>query len=89
MESACGRGRSRGDFDADAITSNVFEMQWPPGSGEMRTFPEVDRAAWFSVADARIKLLSGQRPLLDRLEDLLAGADAGDLPTRSEEDASP
>lgn len=59
----------RGDIDATATTSNVFEMEWPPRSGEQRAFPEVDKAAWFSMDEARIKLLAGQLPLLERLED--------------------
>ena len=57
----------RGDFDAGATTSNVFEMEWPPRSDEHRTFPEVDKAAWFSLDEARTKILAGQLPLLDRL----------------------
>jgi predicted NUDIX family NTP pyrophosphohydrolase len=43
-------------------------MEWPPGSGRRQRFPEVDRAAWFTVAEARTKLLAGQLPLLERLE---------------------
>src|ERR1700733_9026231 len=50
----------RGDIDARATTSNMFEMEWPPRSGERRSFPEVDRAEWFSLDDARIKLVAGQ-----------------------------
>jgi predicted NUDIX family NTP pyrophosphohydrolase len=57
-----------GDLDATATTSNTFEMEWPPRSGVHGTFPEVDRAAWFSLDEARTKLLAGQLPLLDRLE---------------------
>jgi predicted NUDIX family NTP pyrophosphohydrolase len=55
------------DFDADHITSNTFEMEWPPKSGTIAEFPEVDRAAWFAVAEARTKLLPGQIGFLDRL----------------------
>jgi predicted NUDIX family NTP pyrophosphohydrolase len=55
------------DFDADHITSNTFEMEWPPKSGTITEFPEVDRAAWFGVPDARTKLLPGQIGFLDRL----------------------
>jgi predicted NUDIX family NTP pyrophosphohydrolase len=73
----------RGDFDADTVVSNTFELQWPPGSGEVRTFPEVDRAAWFSLDDARVKLLSGQRPLLARLRELLEHPGSGDPSARS------
>lgn len=60
----------RGDIDAPATTSNVFEMEWPPRSGERQTFPEVDKAAWFSLDQARLKLLAGQLPLLERLESI-------------------
>ena len=56
-----------GDLDAGTVVSNTFDMEWPRGSGVVRSFPEVDRAAWFSVDEARVKLLEGQRPLLDRL----------------------
>jgi predicted NUDIX family NTP pyrophosphohydrolase len=59
-----------GDFDATVVRSNVFEMEWPPRSGRRRTFPEVDRAGWFSPGEARRKLLPGQRPLIDQLERL-------------------
>jgi predicted NUDIX family NTP pyrophosphohydrolase len=60
-----------GDIDARATTSNTFEMEWPPRSGEKRAFPEVDKAAWFSLDEARRKLLAGQLPLLERLESAL------------------
>ena len=56
-----------GDVDADAIRSNTFTMQWPPRSGQMREFPEVDRAAWFALPEARERILPAQAPLLDRL----------------------
>jgi predicted NUDIX family NTP pyrophosphohydrolase len=56
-----------GDLDADAIVSNEFEMQWPPRSGRLQSFPEVDRAAWFGLEAARPKLVAGQAELLDRL----------------------
>jgi predicted NUDIX family NTP pyrophosphohydrolase len=55
------------DFDTEALRSNTFEMEWPPRSGRIRSFPEVDRAAWFTLPVAREKILAGQRPLLDRL----------------------
>ncbi|TCL71097.1 NUDIX domain-containing protein [Rhizobium sp. BK251] len=60
----------QGDFDASAIKSNMFEMEWPPHSGKLQPFPEVDRAGWFSLADARRKIIAGQAPFLDRLEQL-------------------
>ena len=56
-----------GDVDADAITSNTFTLEWPPRSGSMREFPEVDRAGWFGLDEAREKLNPAQAPLLDRL----------------------
>jgi predicted NUDIX family NTP pyrophosphohydrolase len=57
-----------GDFDAATLRSNTFETEWPPRSGRMNTYPEVDRAAWFDLANARVKILEAQSPLLDRLE---------------------
>ncbi|MCQ4361166.1 NUDIX domain-containing protein [Mycobacterium gordonae] len=56
-----------GDLDITDASSNTFEMEWPRGSGRMREFPEVDRVGWFAVAQARAKLLKGQRVFLDRL----------------------
>jgi predicted NUDIX family NTP pyrophosphohydrolase len=60
-----------GDLDVESVSSNEFEMEWPPRSGEYRSFPEVDRAAWLPVALARHKLLAGQVGFLDRLLELL------------------
>jgi predicted NUDIX family NTP pyrophosphohydrolase len=60
-----------GDADANTITSNTFTLEWPPRSGRQATFPEVDRAAWFSLPQAREKILKGQLPLLDQLEEML------------------
>lgn len=57
-----------GDFDPAGLSSNSFELEWPPRSGRMRAFPEVDRAAWFTPGEARAKLLAGQRPLVEQLE---------------------
>ena len=57
----------RGDLDLNDAHSNSFELEWPKGSGRVQTFPEVDRVGWFAVAQARTKLLKGQRPFLDRL----------------------
>jgi predicted NUDIX family NTP pyrophosphohydrolase len=61
-----------GDLDADTIASNTFELEWPPRSGRRQAFPEVDRAAWFALDEARVRILDGQRPLLDALERALA-----------------
>ena len=66
-----------GDFDAAAIASNTFDMEWPPRSGRMQSFPEVDRAAWFSLTEARQKILAGQVPLLEQLEKLLGPGGGG------------
>lgn len=60
-----------GDLDITDAQSNTFELEWPPRSGKLQEFPEVDRVGWFTVAHARTKLLAGQRPLLDRLLDHL------------------
>ena len=60
-----------GDFDPATLVSNSFETEWPPRSGRKRSFPEVDRAAWFSPAEARQKIITGQRPLVDRLVELV------------------
>jgi len=57
----------RGDLDITEARSNTFELEWPRGSGRMREFPEVDRIGWFAVAQARTKLLKGQRAFLDLL----------------------
>ncbi|HEY0125811.1 MAG TPA: NUDIX domain-containing protein [Blastococcus sp.] len=63
-----------GDLDAAASRSNTFRLEWPPRSGRLQEFPEIDRAAWFGLPEARTKLLTGQVPFLDRLQqDVLAG----------------
>ena len=56
-----------GEFDPAAINSNTFEMEWPPRSGKMTTFPEADKAAWFGIDEARRRILPAQAPLLDAL----------------------
>ena len=60
-----------GDLDADAIVSETFEMEWPPRSGRTQTYPEIDRACWFAIYEARDKMLASQIPLLDELEALI------------------
>lgn len=60
-----------GDFDVAGLASNTFEMEWPPRSGRMQSFPEVDRAEWVGVELARTKLHKGQVPFVDRLLDAL------------------
>lgn len=61
-----------GDFDAASLKSNTFVMQWPPRSGRQAEFPELDRAAWFDTETARRKLVKGQVPFLEVLEETLA-----------------
>jgi predicted NUDIX family NTP pyrophosphohydrolase len=63
-----------GDLDADAITSNTFEIEWPPRSGQRQSFPEVDRAGWFSLEAAREKLNGPQGAFLDRLREAVTEA---------------
>jgi len=60
-----------GDIDASAIHSNNFSIEWPAGSGRVQEFPEVDRAGWFDLSMARTKLLKGQVPLLEQLQQSL------------------
>ena len=63
-----------GDFDPATLTSNHFEMEWPPNSGQMQSFPEVDRAAVVHADEAaRQKILPGQAPFIDRLLERLPG----------------
>ena len=66
-----------GDCDPGSIRSNTFTMEWPPRSGRMAEFPEIDRAGWFTLEEARRRILGGQRPLLDELEGLLGRPAAG------------
>lgn len=53
-----------GDADPDSITSNTFELEWPPASGRYQSFPEVDRAAWFDLEEAERRIVPAQVPLL-------------------------
>ncbi len=63
-----------GDCDADAIRSNLFSMEWPPRSGKMQEFPEVDRAAWFTLEAASSKIHAAQRAFLARLVEIVGGS---------------
>lgn len=74
----------QGDFDVTTVVSNHFEMEWPKGSGVMRSFPEVDRAEWFDAATARVKLLKGQVPFIDRLASVLTERGESFSETRQE-----
>ena len=60
----------RADFDPAHLRSNTFSLEWPPRSGRVQTFPEIDRAAWFPLDEARTKILRGQVGFLDRLSGL-------------------
>jgi predicted NUDIX family NTP pyrophosphohydrolase len=61
-----------GDLDPATARSNTYEMEWPPRSGTVRTFPEIDRVAWFDLDEARRRLKPAQVPFLDRLQAALA-----------------
>lgn len=58
---------AEGDFDTAALASLSFAMEWPPRSGKMQHFPEVEEARWFPLAEARSAMLASQRPMLDAL----------------------
>ncbi len=62
------------DLDPSTVTPGTFRLEWPPRSGRMQQFPEIDRVAWFGLEDAGHRLIAGQQPLLDRLAEF-----AGDL----------
>lgn len=79
-----GRGKKQvlvwaleGDLDPEQVVPGTFEMEWPPRSGQLREFPEIDRAEWFDLATAHEKLGKGQRPFLQRLAEHLDGVRAG------------
>ena len=63
-----------GDFDPLTLVSNEFELEWPPRSGKMKRFPELDRIAWMPLPEAKQRILQSQSPLLGALELLLAAA---------------
>jgi predicted NUDIX family NTP pyrophosphohydrolase len=66
-----------GDLDPAAAVPGTFDLEWPPRSGRIQQFPELDRVAWFTLPAAGPKLVAYQRPFLDRLADHLAGHPAG------------
>ncbi|MGV9853875.1 NUDIX domain-containing protein [Streptomyces sp. NPDC003442] len=68
----------RGELDPAGITPGTFAMEWPKGSGRMREFPEIDRVAWFGPDEARRKMVTKQRVFLDRLAELLQGAEGAE-----------
>jgi len=59
------------EFDVATLTSIAFELEWPPKSGKLRAFPEVDTARWFTLDEARTEILPSQQPFLDRLAEVL------------------
>jgi predicted NUDIX family NTP pyrophosphohydrolase len=61
-----------GDFDAASLRSNMFSMEWPPRSGKTAEFPEVDRAGWFDLDEALVKVTKGQRPIISAFAAKLA-----------------
>jgi predicted NUDIX family NTP pyrophosphohydrolase len=63
-----------GDLDVSRVRSNTFSMEWPPRSRKFRRFPEVDRAEWFPIAEAKKRILQSQRLLLEQLEGLMHGS---------------
>lgn len=65
------------DFDPAQLRSNMFEMEWPPRSGRVEHFPEIDAARWMTLSEAEAMILPSQRPLLSRLSELLRRASPG------------
>jgi predicted NUDIX family NTP pyrophosphohydrolase len=63
-----------GDCDPSQLRSNLFQLEWPKRSGRMQAFPEIERAEWFTVDEARRRILPAQEPLLDRLSAWLEGS---------------
>jgi predicted NUDIX family NTP pyrophosphohydrolase len=61
-----------GDFDTTTLKSNTFSIEWPPKAGQQREFPEVDRAAWFEIEEAKRKIHQGQVPLMEELERMVS-----------------
>ena len=59
------------DFDSSCVTSNTFELEWPPNSGRQKSFPEIDKAEWFSIDQAERKILETQLPIIEELTRIL------------------
>ena len=74
-----------GDLDTTRVSSNTFTVEWPPRSGVMRDFPEVDRAQWFPIAEARRRINPAQAEFIDRLPPASAAAGPGDAPGPADE----
>lgn len=63
-----------GDIDIAKIASNTFEIEWPPRSGKMKAFPEIDKGQWFTSAEAKLKLNPAQAPFIDELQHLVSAS---------------
>jgi predicted NUDIX family NTP pyrophosphohydrolase len=79
---------AEGDLDPAKATSNTFSFEWPPFSGRVKTYPEIDRVEWFDPIEARRRIKQAQAPLLDRLEAALARPEAPSS-TQPPDDGSP
>jgi predicted NUDIX family NTP pyrophosphohydrolase len=78
-----------GDLDPSTAVSNTYDLEWPPNSGVVQAFPEIDRVEWFDLDQARRRLKAAQVPFLDRLQAALAPADAITEPERRMQTAPP
>jgi predicted NUDIX family NTP pyrophosphohydrolase len=67
---------AKGNLDPTSVRSNTFTLEWPPRSGAIREFPEVDRAQWFALAEARRRINPAQLVFLERLREMLEGKEA-------------
>ena len=74
-----------GDIDPSTAESNTYDMEWPPHSGVVQTFPEIDRVEWFDLDEARRRLKAAQVPFLDRLQAALANNELVELADKAEE----
>jgi predicted NUDIX family NTP pyrophosphohydrolase len=72
-----------GDLDPGEVVPGTFELEWPPRSGRLQSFPELDRVAWFGLEEAATRIVGGQRPFLDRLRDHLRDDAVGSDPRSS------
>ncbi|MFH7241634.1 MAG: NUDIX domain-containing protein [Spirulina sp.] len=70
-----------GNFDPNTLHSNTFTLEWPPNSGRMREFPEVDQAAWFPLEEAKRRIIKAQAQFLEELVTVLAQSPSSDAPT--------
>ena len=68
---------AEGDLDPSRAVSNTFDMEWPPHSGRIQSFPEIDRVEWFDLDEARRRLKAAQVPFLDRLQAALCSPGSG------------